>query len=230
MSLNGGSIACTTPDDLEIFNVFYESLPPEQGDILFSCPYIYPHIKDGKLQTWRAEWDIMILGHSCDIENVKVDLVPVCPIWEINQYRISCAERLKLDVKYQSRFKNAEDFKKKVGDTIKDASKGDLFAYTVLKGVPLKEGRTEPFLVDFANTYSLSLDSLNEFSKTDENKKLRARLKTDYKTDLIGKFNYFLSRAALPTSDFNYKKNIKKIIDDTEVDKILSSVGFWQLP
>jgi len=61
----------------------------------------------------------------------------------------------------------------------------------ILPRVSQPNFETEPWLVDFTNTYALPLDFLKDFCETDENNTYRLRLKTDYRSDLIGKFNYF---------------------------------------
>lgn len=172
---------------------------------------------------WTQEWNTIILGHSCDIENEKVDLVLICPIWEINSYFKNCARRYKKDAKYRSKFDNdVKKFKNNINILIRKATEGQAFGYNILKGAGLPDIQTEPLLVDFSNTYTLPLDFLYEFSKTDKNNVRRLRLKMEYRIDLISKFNYFLLRAVLPKSDFDYDRDIKPLIKGAEIDKILN--------
>jgi len=200
----------TKSESLEVFQVITGRMSPEQGDILFSCPYIYPIEVDFEKKTtkqWVQKWHVIILGNSCDIEQDKVDLVLLCPIWEINKYIENCKERFKLDEKYRKKFKNDEkELENQVKQLIKGASEDKRFGYTILPGVSQPNFETEPWLVDFTNTYTLPLDFLKDFCGADENNTFRLRLKTDYRSDLIGKFNYFLLRVVLPSHEFNYKK------------------------
>jgi hypothetical protein len=206
----------------EFFDLIYERRPLQQGDVLFECPYVYPFFKDSKLDVYSEPWDIIILGHSCDIEWNKVDLLIVCPIWQLNEYFKSCANRLKTDKKYFSEFTNPQDFKDYIKGIFRDANNGRRIGFTMLKGAPAREGHTEPFLVDFTNAYSLPLDFVKHFADTDEQNNVRLRLKEEYTTYLIGRFAYFLSRALPPNAHFSYENQIEAVINESDMDAIIN--------
>jgi hypothetical protein len=227
----------TTRDSTEIFELVAANKPLLQGDILFLCPYLYPikidmdttkNEDEREHRIWTQEWNVIVLGHSCDIDNTKIDLVLICPIWEINSFFKNCAKRFKKDENYRNKFKGEEDFKSKIMQLISEAADAKAFGYAILKGADLKgddelpEIKTEPMIVDFTNTYTLPLDFLNEFAKTDKNNTWRLRLKTEYRADLMAKFSYFLSRAVLSRKVFDYKTHIKPIIKMEVIDKILN--------
>ncbi len=217
--------------------------PPEQGDILFSCPYVYPYIDiKGDVKPYSEPWDAIILGHSCDIQNLKVDLVLLCPIWEIINYYVSCIQRLDDDAKYREKIRNIlkerktpkelnpKEFKNYVTEIFQNACTDKLLGYAMLPSAPASTKHpngSEPLLVDFTNAYSLPLDFIKEFSKKDKN--VRLRLTADYRIDLVSRFNYFLVRASVPTKELNYKDHIAPIIkkSESEIDNKLNSVRFW---
>ncbi len=208
----------------EFFDLKYDRPVLQQGDVLFGCPYIYPFYNGSKLDVYSEPWDIIILGHSCDIEWNKVDLLIVCPIWQLNEYFKSCANRLKTDKKYFREFKNAQEFKDYIKGIIRDANKGRRVGFTMLKEAPTREGHTEPFLVDFTNAYSLPLDFVKHFADTDEQNNVRLRLKEGYTTDLIGRFAYFLSRALPPNAQFSYENHIEPVINESDIDTIINEL------
>lgn len=62
----------------------------EQGDIIRQCPYVIPlsdptETPDQDFETDIVTYDIVIMSQSCDIENQKIGLVLVCPIWPLEK-------------------------------------------------------------------------------------------------------------------------------------------------
>jgi hypothetical protein len=246
MGNTGCSDACdATRDPLDVFIEVNGTEPLKQGDILFA-PYIYPLNIDfatgnplkidfatGRIKAWIHRMNVVVLSHSCALEGGKVDLVLLSPIWEITDYVKDCFKRLKIDSKYYARFFKNGKFDKdtfkssRITNLIGGAISGSEYGYTVLKGAPVSEkfpAGTEPLLADFNNTYSLPIDFIEYFIKTDEKNARRLRLVGDTKMDLLSRFNYFLLRAALPREELSYKNHVKPIVDALNIDKMLDDI------
>jgi hypothetical protein len=57
-----------------------------QGDVLTGCPVVIPKVTaTGELDTEVGveTHDVVVLTQSCDLENNKVDVVLVCPLWSL---------------------------------------------------------------------------------------------------------------------------------------------------
>src|SRR5437016_2359803 len=52
----------------------------DQGDVLRSCPR---YQVDPAGAVGRESLDVLVLSHSCDLANDKLDLVQVCPYWPL---------------------------------------------------------------------------------------------------------------------------------------------------
>ena len=54
-----------------------------QGDLITECPILVPESKivEGTIKGKAIEYDVVVMSQSCDLENEKVEIVLVCPIW-----------------------------------------------------------------------------------------------------------------------------------------------------
>jgi hypothetical protein len=57
-----------------------------QGDFIKQCQIILPPntIELGKVHAEVIEYDVVIMSQSCDLEQKKLELVLVCPIWTLS--------------------------------------------------------------------------------------------------------------------------------------------------
>lgn len=62
--------------------------PLRQGDFINSCPIVIPraNIELGKVTAEVMEYDVAIMSQSCDLEQRKIDLVLVCPVWLLSEF------------------------------------------------------------------------------------------------------------------------------------------------
>ena len=61
----------------------------QQGDLLFACPF---DRVDALGEADRKNFNVVIMSHSCDLAHDKLDMIQVCPFWDL--------ERLASDVEF----------------------------------------------------------------------------------------------------------------------------------
>ena len=55
----------------------------QQGDLLFSCPF--DHV-EAPGQAGRKNFNIIVMSQSCDLAQGKLEMVQVCPFWELEAF------------------------------------------------------------------------------------------------------------------------------------------------
>lgn len=150
-----------------------------QGDFINSCQVIIPPsaVKTGaKISVDVIEYDVIIMSQSCDIIQRKLELVLVCPIWNINEFE-----------------KRNNFFKSRNG---KEALRqGHLPGYHLLNKCEIDGFKTGYLVVDFRSVYSVSFDFLVKLPKM---KGERLRLLPPYREHLSQSFARFFMRVGLP--------------------------------
>lgn len=148
-----------------------------QGDFLKDCPIIVPQPKlAGTIETKVFTYDVVTMSQSCDLEQKKLDLVLVCPIWPLDEIA-----------------KRSEYFKGKEGkETLR---RGDAPGYHLLNKCTIKGFETEYLVVDFRNVYGVPFSFLIELAK---NRGRRLRLLPPYREHLSQGFARFFMRVGLP--------------------------------
>ena len=152
--------------------------PILQGDFINSCPVVIPPaaIESAKVFAEVIEYDVVILSQSCDLEQRKLDLVLVCPVWPLSE------------------FENRSDFFKR--RTGKEALRqGNVPGYHLLNKSGINEFETEHLVVDFRSIYSVPLDFILELARK---RGRRLRLLPPYREHLSQAFARFFMRVGLP--------------------------------
>jgi hypothetical protein len=165
---------------------WYRNATPEdplmQGDIIRNCPLLLPRNSPAQnstvefIETDQVCYDIIIMSQSCDLVQMKLELVLVCPVWTLSE------------------FENSNDFFKSIEG--KEAlRRGFSFGYHLLLAPP-DDGFNDKFLVvDFRSVYSVGfgfLDGLKQ--KIGE----RPELLPPYREHLSQAFARFFMRVGLP--------------------------------
>lgn len=153
---------------------------PLQGDFLDSCPIVKPlhpsEFKKVEIKSEIVEYDVIILSQSCDLEQKKVDLVLVCPVWPLN-----VIER-----------ENSYYKSKKAKESLR---RGNIPSYHLLNKCELKGFENDFLIVDFHNVFSVSYGFIIAFIAKN---KQRLRLLSPYREHLSQAFARFFMRVGLP--------------------------------
>lgn len=154
-----------------------------QGDFLDKCPIIAPHglyaPSSGEAQeveTITTEYDVVVMSQSCDIEHGKLDLVLVCPLWQLEEMT-----------------KQNPDLK---SPKMKEKLRMGYFpGYHLLNKCDLRGMERDYRVADFRSVYSLPLDFLKDFA---DGAGRRIRLLPPYREHLSQAFARFFMRVGLP--------------------------------
>lgn len=152
--------------------------PLLQGDFINSCPVVIPPgaIESAKVSAEVIEYDVTILSQSCDLDERKIDLVLVCPVWPLNE------------------FENRSEFFKSKGG--KEAlRRGNVPGYHLLNKCEISGFETDYLVVDFRSVYSVPFDFILELA---EKRDRRLRLLPPYREHLSQAFARFFMRVGLP--------------------------------
>lgn len=161
-----------------------------QGDFIDGCKVvipIYDLIKSDEENTSSSTssyqvgayvdtFDVIIVSQSCDLDNVKVDYVLVCPRWPYSQA-----------VKDDPKFGTTE--------AIKRIIKGQEYRYCMLGPGDLLDQPQEAQIVDFNQVFSIPYKAMKNIALS---KGKRLRLRSPYLERLSQAFAYFHMRVALP--------------------------------
>jgi len=110
----------------------------QQGDLLFECALdrvLAPSEAD------RSNYDVVIMSHSCDLANDKLEIVQVCPFWNL-----------------QKLAGEAEYFRSKRGK--EELRRGNLPGYHLLNSCPLHEKPTDFLVIDFRSQFAVEFSQL----------------------------------------------------------------------
>jgi hypothetical protein len=149
-----------------------------QGDFINQCPIVLPPstIELGKVRAEVIEYDVVIMSQSCDLEQKKLELVLVCPIWSLTEFE-----------------KKNPSFK--IGKMKESLRRGYLPGYHLLNKCEMDGFQTDYLIVDFRSVYSVPFDLLLELSRK---RGKRLRLLPPYREHLSQAFARFFMRVGLP--------------------------------
>lgn len=170
--------------DFAWYNEISNSNLIQQGDIIKDCPIVVPPSfsmeEDKEYEIEVKNIDSIILSQSCDLENNKIDIVLVCPIFSLKKFKDNLPE----DKKSKKAFKSH----------VENLKKGNLPGYHILN--KNEELNIEDYLVvDFRNVYGIQIDSLRNIA---ENIITRIRLNPPYREHLSQAFARYFMRVGLP--------------------------------
>jgi len=160
--------------------------PLRQGDFVNDCPVIDPLsaiLEYKKVPAKIIEYDVIIMSQSCDLKQRKLNLVLVCPYWELEE------------------FEKRYDFLKS-RDGKETLRRGNIPGYHLLNKCKLNGINTDYLVVDFRSVYSVPYDFLENFKKSKEK---RIRLLPPYREHLSQAFARFFMRVGLPVEIPSFK-------------------------
>lgn len=152
--------------------------PLSQGDFLDGRPVLIPRVErvqEGEeLVGIYSTYDVVVMSQSCDLLHEKVQLVLVCPVWDLTPF----SER---NPHYRSA-KAREQLRR-----------GEVPGCHLLNRCAVRQHERDFRVVDFRNVYGVPFDYLS--AGTDEP---RLRLLPPYREHLAQAFARFFMRMGLP--------------------------------
>ena len=115
----------------------------EQGDFLSSCP-LY-QVKNGSFA--RETANVIVMSHSCDLANDKLEIVQVCPYWPL--------EGLAAQVEYLRGRRGREDLRR-----------GNLPGFHLLNHCALPGLETDFLVLDFRSLFGVAVATARELAQT----------------------------------------------------------------
>lgn len=163
------------------FEIVSKSSMLHQGDFVEDCPIVVPPVN------FEADQDILvknlnaiIMSQSCDLENGKIEIVLVCPYYNLEYFLNS----------HPTSKNGGEKGRKK---TIENLAQGNFPSYHLLN--KFDNESSDYIVVDFKNVYGVSFDFLkNKLEKVDS----RLRLLPPYREHLSQAFARYFMRVGLP--------------------------------
>jgi hypothetical protein len=145
----------------------------EQGDFLSACP-LFQVRADGTFSHDTAH--AVVLSHSCDLANEKLEIVQVCPVWPL--------EGLAEHVEYLRSRRGREDLRR-----------GNLPGYHLLNRCELAGLETDFLVLDFRSLFGIPLTTARELAQSQSP---RRRLLPPYREHMAQAFARFFMRVGLP--------------------------------
>ena len=149
-----------------------------QGDFIDSCPIVLPPkaVELRKVSADVIEYDVVVMSQSCDLEQKKLELVLVCPIWPIKEFEE----------------KNPSYKSNKMKELLRN---GYLPGYHLLNKCKINGFGTGYLVVDFRSVYSVPFNFLVDLAGR---RVKRLRLLPPYREHLSQAFARFFMRVGLP--------------------------------
>jgi len=179
-------------EDYSWYSIVKGNEPLRQGDFIDSCPIVVPPKKIGKgnITTEIIEYDVIVPSQSCDIEQEKLELILVCPVWSINE------------------FEGRSDFFRSARGK-EECRRGNTPAYHMLSKCDLKGFEKEVQIVDFRSVFGVPFEFVRNFLKRKEE---RLRLLSPYREHLSQAFARFFMRVGLPVNIPSFTNSYKRTI------------------
>jgi hypothetical protein len=155
-----------------------------QGDYIFNCPVPvfaeqFPeHTGEVNIGVDIDFYDLIIVTQSCDLEQNKVRLVAMCPIYSLENY-----EQINPDFTRKGRWE--------------EVRKGRIENLFLLSSPTKPENNRESLVVDFREIYSLPFEFLTKHAESLE---IRWRLRSPYLEHFSQAFARFFMRVGLPAN------------------------------
>ena len=147
--------------------------PLEQGDFLLECPFFQMRA-DGTYSQEMA--NVVVLSHSCDLANDKLEIVQVCPFWPM--------ATLAARVEYLRSRRGREDLRR-----------GNLPGYHLLNRCTLAGLETDFLVLDFRSLFGIPIASAQNLAQSQPR---RSRLLPPYREHMAQAFARFFMRVGLP--------------------------------
>jgi hypothetical protein len=158
-----------------------------QGDYLPNCPVpVFPANygqSEGNATVEVRNVDLIVVTQSCDLENKKVSLVAMCPIWTIALLKT-------VDEKYAR------------ADRLEEVRKGRFEALHMLSSSQSPPNNWDARIVDFREIHSLPVPFLAAHAARLGQ---RWRLRSPYLEHFSQAFARFFMRVGLPTAIQKFK-------------------------
>lgn len=180
-------------------NLWYAEVPPEteitQGDLIMGCPVLEwsKPAADYTPESLKAicngiSADIVVMTQACDLAQKKVDNVIVCAHYSLSEYKTNWEETKKT----KGQAANPKEWK----NLCNDICDGYRWHLSMLNGKDDGDLKIERRIVDFHYIYSLPIEFLQSFVKSQNTARLT--LLPPYREHLSQAFARFFMRVGLP--------------------------------
>jgi hypothetical protein len=155
-----------------------------QGDYIFNCPVPvfaeqFPERQNEiEIAVDIEFYDLIVVTQSCDLEQNKIRLVAMCPIYSLENY-----EAINVEFVRKGRWE--------------EVRKGRIEGLYLLSSTTNPENNRECLVVDFREIYSLPFEFLTKHADSLES---RRRLKSPYLEHFSQAFARFFMRVGLPAN------------------------------
>ena len=146
----------------------------EQGDFLTGCP-LYRANADGWFD--QEDMDAVVVSHSCDLANDKLEVVQVCPYWTLDE--------IATRVEFLKGRRGREELRR-----------GNLPGFHLLNCCMLPGLESDYLAVDFRLLFGIPVATARALA---EAQSPRRRLLPPYREHLAQAFARFFMRVGLPT-------------------------------
>ncbi len=153
-------------------------VPLSQGDFFDDCPVLVPdaEVQEGALVGGYQTYDVVVMSQSCDLHYEKLQLVLVCPVWDMEVFGANSPHYASVKGKEALR-------------------RGDAPGYHLLNRCTIQGFERDYRVVDFRNVYGVPFGFLKERANIAS---LRLRLRPPYREHLAQAFARFFMRVGLP--------------------------------
>lgn len=154
-----------------------------QGDFIPKCPIVKPPSEtfiDSDCEIEVELIDSIILSQSCDLLQEKIQIVLVCPYFDLETFKANLPD--------------SEKSSKAIKKNIDNLRKGYLPGYHLLNKSP-ENGFEKHIVVDFRNVYGIHINNLKNIA---QNLSARIRLLPPYREHLSQAFARYFMRVGLP--------------------------------
>lgn len=145
----------------------------EQGDLIASCPFDRVAVLG---EADRRTFDVIVLSQSCDLAHGKLELVQVCPYWDLEVFA-----------------QKSEVFRGKRGR--EELRRGNLPGYHLLNRCELPEKPTDFLVLDFRKQFAVDFVTMKSLAGGQHP---RLRLLPPYREHLAQALARFYMRVGLP--------------------------------
>ena len=153
-----------------------------QGDFVINCPIVIPPNNfEGEQEMIIQELDTIVLSQSCDIQNGKIDIILVCPYYNLDMF-LSIHPTSK-DGSKKSRLKVIDNLKQGVYPSYHLLQKDE------------KSGIDDYLVVDFRNVYGVNYNFLKKYILKITK---RNRILPPYREHMSQAFARYFMRVGLP--------------------------------
>lgn len=156
-----------------------------QGDFIKDCPIVIPpsELNEEEVEVEITTYNVVVMSQSCDLLTDKLEIVLVCPYWQLSEF-------VEKNPSYKSN---------KMKESLR---RGYSPAYHLLNKCGIPNFESHYLVVDFRSVYGVSFNLIKALAQKE---KQRLRLLSPYREHLSQSFARFFMRVGLPVDIPSFK-------------------------